>query len=100
MLKHNPDWPKAGWDGIHPEHVRALDHGGFTEVESFSYLIDIPFSHEAWHGRIRTCNGVGSALTAEQVERFDADLAEMLSRDFPQDVIVPHRIFAASGIRA
>jgi SAM-dependent methyltransferase len=99
VLKHNPGWPKAGWAGIHPEHVRALDHGGFTDVESFSYMVDVPFSHEAWRGRIRTCNGVGSALTAQQVEQFDADLAEMLSRDFPHDLIVPHRIFAASGIR-
>lgn len=99
VLKHNPEWPKAGWNGIHPEHVRALDRGGFTDVESFSYVVDVPFSHEAWRGRVRTCNGVGSALTTEQVERFDADLAEMLSRDFPPDLIVPHRIFAASGIR-
>ena len=38
VLRHNPGWPKAGWDGIHPEHVRALDRGGFTGVESFSYL--------------------------------------------------------------
>ena len=99
VLKHNPGWPKAGWTGIHPEHVTALDRGGFTEVESFSYMVDVAFSHEAWRGRIRTCNGVGSALTAEQVERFDADLAEMLSCDFPPNLIVPHRIFAASGIR-
>ena len=99
VLKHNPRWPKAGWNGIHPEHVRALDRGGFTDVESFSYVADVAFSHEAWRGRIRTCNGVGSALTAERAERFDADLAEMLSRDFPLDLIVPHRIFAASGIR-
>jgi len=99
VLKHNPGWPKAGWTGIHPEHVTALDRGGFTEVESFSYMVDVAFSHEAWRGRIRTCNGVGSALTAEQVERFDADLAEMLSCDFPPNLIVPHRIFAASGRR-
>ena len=99
VLKHNPRWPKAGWDGIHPEHVRALDRGGFTDVESFSYVLDVAFSHEAWRGRIRTCNGVGSALSAERAERFDEDLAEMLSRNFPPDLIVPHRVFATSGLR-
>ena len=98
VLEHNPGWPKAGWNGIHPEHVSALDRGGFADVESFSYTVDVPFSHEAWRGRIRTCNGVGSALTAERVERFDADLAELLSRSFPPELIVPHRVFAASGI--
>ena len=99
VLEHNSGWLEAGWNGIHPDHVRALDRGGFTDVESFSYMVDVPFSHEAWRGRIRTCNGVGSALNAEQVERFDADLAEMLSRDFPPKLIVPHRIFATSGMR-
>jgi ubiquinone/menaquinone biosynthesis C-methylase UbiE len=99
VLKHNPGWPKAGWMGIHPEHIRALDRGGFTDVGSFSYMVDVPFSHEAWRGRIRTCNGVGSALGSEQVKRFDAELAEMLARDFPPKLLVPHRIFAASGIR-
>lgn len=99
VLKHNPGWPKAGWIGIHPEHVRALDRGGFTDVESFSYMVDVPFSHEGWRGRIRTCNGVGSALTSEQVERFDAELAEMFACDFPANLLVPHRIFTTSGIR-
>jgi SAM-dependent methyltransferase len=99
VLRHNPEWPKAGWPGIHAEHLRALDRGGFTEVESFSYMVDVPFSHEAWRGRIRTCNGVGSALSSEQVERFDAELAEMLACDFPPNLLVPHRIFATSGIR-
>jgi ubiquinone/menaquinone biosynthesis C-methylase UbiE len=99
VLRHNPAWPKAGWSGIHPEHVRALDRVGFADVESFSYMVDVPFSHEAWRGRIRTCNGVGSTLSSKQVERFDADLSEMLARDFPPDLCVPHRIFAASGVR-
>ena len=97
--KHNPGWPKAGWNGIHPEHVSALDRGGFASVESFSYTIDVPFIHETWRGRMRTCNGVGCALTSEQVDRFDGDLAEIVSREFPGDLIVPQRVFAASGMR-
>jgi SAM-dependent methyltransferase len=97
--KHNPGWPKAGWNGIHPEHVSALDRGGFASVESFSYTIDVPFIHETWRGRMRNCIGVGCALTSEQVDRFDGDLAEIVSREFPGDLIVPHRVFAASGMR-
>jgi SAM-dependent methyltransferase len=58
ILEHNPGWRLAGWRGVHPEQVRALDTGGFTSVESFSYVVDVPFTHEAWRGRIRTCNGV------------------------------------------
>ena len=100
ILEHNPGWPKAGWRGIHPEQVRALDQAGFRDVESFSYMVEVPFSHVAWRGRIRTCNGVGSALSTDEVERFDSDLAELLDNEFPGELLVPHRIFATSGTRA
>ncbi len=98
ILEHNPGWPKAGWRGIHPEQVRALDRAGLIEVETFSYVVDVPFTHAGWRGRIRTCNGVGSALEPEAVERFDGELAELLAREFPDPLSVPHRVFAVSGI--
>lgn len=99
ILEHNPSWDKAGWGGVHPEQVQALDVGGFEQVESFSYVIDVPFSHVGWRGRMRTCNGVGSTLDTEQVEAFDADLAEVLSHRFPAKLSIPHRVLATSGIR-
>jgi hypothetical protein len=85
---------------VHPEQVKALDVGGFSQIESFSFVVDVPFSPEAWRGRIRTCNGVGSALTPDEVERFDKDLAELLANEFPGELRVAHRIFATSGICA
>ena len=99
ILEHNPGWAKAGWRGVHPEQVQALDVAGFVDVVSFSYTVDVLFTHEAWRGRIRTCNGVGAALTTEQVQRFDADLADMLASEFPETLTVPHRIFATSGMK-
>lgn len=99
ILEHNPGWSKGGWRGVHPEHVEVLDRGGFEQVESFSYVVDVTFSHEAWRGRIRTCNGVGSALNTNQVERFDAELADLLASEFSEDLTVQHRVFATSGIR-
>jgi len=99
VLRHNPGWSKAGWTGIHPEQVRALDEAGFRDVESFSYTVDIPFTHEAWRGRMRTCNGIGPSLEPAQVERFDRDLAGLLAVEFPGELSIPHRVFAASGLR-
>jgi len=99
ILGHNPGWPKAGWRGVHPEQVRALDEGGFKDVESSSYTVDVAFSHEGWRGRMRTCNGVGSSLPPERIERFDAALADMLANEFPGELLIPHRIFATSGLK-
>jgi len=55
-----------------------------------------PFSHEAWRGRMRTCNGVGSGgMSAEQVAAYDADLAALLAREFPEEPVhVAHRVWA------
>lgn len=97
ILEHNPGWTKAGGTRIHPEQVTALDHGGYQSVESFSYLVDVRFTHEAWRGRMRTCNGVGSALGDPEVDRFDEQLHELLTNEFPGELVIPHRIFATSG---
>jgi len=99
VLQHNPGWPKAGWRGVHPEQVHALDRGGFLDVESFSFTVDVPFAHTAWRGRMRTCNGIGSALDAAQVAAFDSDLAALLAEEFPDPVSVAHRVFATSGLK-
>lgn len=97
ILRINPGWTMAGWRGIHPEQVRALDEAGFVDVESFSFVEQVPFSREGWRGRMRTCNGVGSALGDEAVRRFDDELAAMLERDYPATIEVAHRVFAVSG---
>jgi SAM-dependent methyltransferase len=99
ILEHNPGWTMAGWRGVHPEQVQALDVAGFRDVESFSYTMNVAFTHEAWRGRIRTCNGVGSALDPDQVERFDRAFTELLATEVPGDLSVPHRVFATSGVK-
>jgi SAM-dependent methyltransferase len=98
VLSHNPGWPKAGWRGVHPEQVEALDVAGFADVASFSFTVDVPFSHLGWRGRMRTCNGVGSALDADAVERFDIELTQLLAAEFPDPFLVRHRVFAVSGV--
>lgn len=97
ILAHNPGWTKAGGTRIHPEQVTALDRGGYQLVESFSYLVDVRFTQEAWRGRMRTCNGVGSALSDPEVEHFDKQLDQLLISEFPGELVIPHRIFATSG---
>lgn len=97
ILRHNTGWTKAGGNGFHPEFVDDLDRGGVFRTETFSYVVPVPFSHEAWRGRARACNGVGASLQADQVDAFDRDLKAMLAADFPGELTVPHRIFVASG---
>jgi SAM-dependent methyltransferase len=94
VLAHNPGWPMAGGAGIHPEWTVDLDAAGFHDLETFSFDIEAPFTHEAWRGRMRTCNGVGATLPDDAVAAYDADLAAALRERFPEPLAVPHRIWA------
>lgn len=98
ILAHNPGWPKAGESGLVERQVRDLDAAGFRDVESFSYVEPVTFTHEGWRGRVRACNGVGATLEPEAVEAFDRELAALLSEEFAGDLDVPHRVFVATGV--
>ena len=98
LQKHNPAWPFGGHDGMKPGFVRDLRTAGFAGIETFSVDFDIPYSRDAWRGRLRASAAISGSLPAEQVPAVDRDLAEMLARDFPQEPLqVAHCLFALWG---
>lgn len=98
VLAYNPTWHMAGGDGTHPEWTVELERSGFAELTMFSFDVDVPFTHAAWRGRMRSCNGVGASLPDKEVAAFDADLARLLRERFREEpMMVPHRIWALVG---
>lgn len=98
VLSYNPTWHMAGGDGTHPEWTVELERSGFAELTMFSFDVDVPFTHAAWRGRMRSCNGVGATLPDKEVAAFDADLARLLRERFREEpMMVPHRIWALVG---
>jgi SAM-dependent methyltransferase len=94
VLRFNPGWRMAGGTGIHPEWTIDATGAGFTGLETFSFDVNVPYTHEAWRGRMRTCSGVGAALPEATVTAFDAALAQLLTDRFPAEpLLVPHRIW-------
>ncbi len=92
---YNPTWQMGGGMGLYPQWLRDLGEAGFRDIESFSYDLAVPYSHEAWRGRIRASAGVGATLPPTQVEHFDQELALILEQMHPEVVMqIPHRIFA------
>jgi len=93
VLKHNPGWKLAGFDGLLPWLVDSIANDALKLCEQFVYDHDRRMSHEAWRARMRTCNGVGSGgMDEATVERFDGDLAQLLAAKYPEPVAVPHRV--------
>lgn len=98
ILQLNPGWTMGGWTGIFPEFIDDVIRGGLELVEQFCYDHLQPFTHAGWRGRMRTCNGVGSGgMQPEDVARFDAALADVLARKYPDPVDVEHRVWCVIG---
>ena len=77
-----------------PERIDEVIHGGFRLVEEFCYHHDEEFSHARWRGRMRTSNGLGSGVVSpSEGLRFDDALGRLLSRQYPDPMVVEHRVW-------
>ena len=98
ILEHNPEWTLAGSDGLPTHHVPDVQRAGFVGLETFSYDLDLTYTHEAWRGRIRASAGVAATLDGPATEQFDSELRALLAESFPSDPLaVPHRIFVLTA---
>lgn len=94
ILQHNSDWHFDGSLGLYPQWLPDLSVAGMQNIQTFSYDLDVPYTPEAWRGRIRASAGV-AALDADSAREFDSDLQNSLATRFPSSVLaVPHRVFA------
>lgn len=100
ILQYNPSWPFANGAGIYPQWLTDLREGGFSGIETFSFDVSVPYSHEAWVGRVRASAPIAGTLEPDAVERFSAELTSILSEHHQDDPLaVPHRVWAAVGRR-
>jgi SAM-dependent methyltransferase len=99
ILRHRPGWRHANSTGVNGQVLRDLQINHFSEIESFSFDIEVPFWREQWRGYIRTTSAVGASMPEEQLLLFDREHADML-KDQPEPMQIPHRIFAAVARKA
>ncbi|MFE2500211.1 class I SAM-dependent methyltransferase [Streptomyces scopuliridis] len=92
---YNPAWTMGGGTGLYPRWLTDLATEGFSSIETFSFDAGVPYTPQAWIGRIRASAGVGASLAQEKVDKFSAELAGVLRDRFPGDVLhIPHRTWA------
>jgi len=97
ILNYNPAWKAGGGTGIYPAWFGDLAGGGFTDIQSFSYDEDAPYSQQAWVGRIEASAGI-AMLPAEKRNAFKLELAAYLKQTYGDaKLMVPHRIFCVWG---
>lgn len=92
---HNPQWEFGRGIGMYSQWLADVAEAGFRDIESFSFDLDVPYTHDGWCGRMRASSGVAASLPPEKVNAFALDLRAMLARDFPEEILaVAHRVFA------
>lgn len=96
ILHHNPEWPFAGATGCYPAWLTDLREGGFSDVETLSFDIPVPYSPVDWVGRVRASAPIAGTLDVHLVQRFSDEMEEMLAERFPEHpLLIPHRVWAA-----
>jgi SAM-dependent methyltransferase len=98
ILRYTPTWPFAERAGLYPQWLADLQTAGFTAIETFSFDVAEPYSHEAWVGRVRASAPIAGTLDARGVQACSRELAMMLRARFPEEPLaVPHRVWAVTA---
>ena len=94
ILKHNPNWTSYG-DTVHPVWIPEQYLSCFSLISQEEFRVDIPFSREGWHGRMRACRGVGASMSSSELEAWDKEHMDMLEKNAPENFVVKHYISIA-----
>ena len=89
VLKYNPKWTGAG-ETMRPIDIPDCYRNHFDVVYHDEYLLEVPFSRESWHGRMKACRGIGASLTNDQIAMWEHKNKELLKRIAPATFNVLH----------
>jgi SAM-dependent methyltransferase len=89
VLKYNPAWTGSGMKRVHSA-VPPWSAGLFEAERLLEYDIDIPFTRDSWHGRMKACRGIGSStLTEAEIASFEKEHKAFLE-GVKEPFLIPH----------
>lgn len=88
-LRYNPSWSGAG-ETMHPIFVPEIYRKDFELSHHEEYLLEVPFTRESWHGRMKTCRGVGASLTEMEISSWEREHIKLLNEIAPAEFTVLH----------
>ena len=89
VLKYSPNWSGAG-ETRHPIWIPNVAYKYFEMEGHEEYDVKVPFTKESWHGRMKTCRGVGASLSGEELERWEKEHKKLLDENAPEQFEVLH----------
>jgi SAM-dependent methyltransferase len=90
ILKYNPSWSGAHLIRQEPGTPDWL--GDLFEVNNLIlYDLNVPFTRESWHGRMKACRGIGaSLLTPDEIASWEKEHRDYLST-MPESFRILHQ---------
>ncbi len=89
VLKYNPTWSGKGSIRSEIETPDCLADM-FTVSNKIAFDINVNFTRDTWHGRIKACRGIGTgALSKEEIAKWEIEHKAMLS-SYPEKFTIPH----------
>ena len=70
----------------------------FEEAFHEEYYADVMFTPEKWHGRVKSCRGIGASLSAEEIAAWEKEHLKLLAQIMPEPRNIPHYI-QCTGLR-
>lgn len=89
VLKYSPNWSGAG-ETIQKISIPDCYFEKFTLSYHEEYLLDVNFTRESWHGRMKACRGIGASLTEEEISEWEMEHQKLLAEIAPDKFTVKH----------
>ncbi len=89
VLKYSPEWTGAG-ETVHPIRIPDCYFERFELVHHEEWRLNVPFTRDSWHGRMKACRGVGASLSPEDLQSWEDEHRKLLQRIAPERFDVMH----------
>ncbi|MBO4864629.1 MAG: class I SAM-dependent methyltransferase [Eubacterium sp.] len=89
ILKYSPDWTGKG-ETRHQIWIPDVAYKYFEMSEHEEYDVNVPFTKEKWHGRVRASRGIGASLSEEKLAEWDTEHRALLDSIAPEEFEVLH----------
>ncbi len=94
VLKYSPNWSGAK-ETIHEISISKEYVKYFELVYHDEFLVNVHFTKDSWHGRMKACRGVGASLDEIQLKQWEKEHLELLDNIAPNEFDVLHYVAIA-----
>ena len=89
ILRYNPKW-SGGREYRHAINIPDVMYEHFDMKYHEEYDINVHFTKQAWHGRVRASRGIGASLTPEELKMWDEEHRKLLDNIAPEEFDILH----------